>query len=35
MHSQAKDAFARRQIPWYRTDQNGTIIIRSAAVAFN
>jgi competence protein ComEC len=30
MHEQAKDAFARRQIPWYRTDQNGTITIRSA-----
>jgi competence protein ComEC len=30
MHRQAKDAFARRQIPWYRTDQNGTITIRSA-----
>jgi competence protein ComEC len=30
MHSQAKNAFARRQIPWYRTDRNGTITIRSA-----
>jgi competence protein ComEC len=30
MHQQAKDAFARRQIPWYRTDQNGTITIRSS-----
>jgi competence protein ComEC len=30
MHDQAKNAFARRQIPWYRTDQNGTITIRSA-----
>jgi competence protein ComEC len=30
MHQQAKDAFARRQIPWYRTDQNGTITIHSA-----
>ncbi|MFL5607625.1 MAG: ComEC/Rec2 family competence protein [Gemmatimonadaceae bacterium] len=30
MHSQAKNAYARRQIPWYRTDRNGTITIRSA-----
>jgi competence protein ComEC len=30
MHSQAKNLFARRQIPWYRTDQNGTITIHSA-----
>jgi competence protein ComEC len=30
MHQQAKDAFARRQILWYRTDQNGTITIRSS-----
>jgi beta-lactamase superfamily II metal-dependent hydrolase len=29
MHSQAKAAFARRGIPWYRTDQNGTITLRS------
>ncbi len=33
MHVQAKNAFARRQIPWYRTDQNGTITIRSAGTA--
>jgi competence protein ComEC len=30
MHSQAKNAYARRQIPWYRTDRNGTITIHSA-----
>jgi competence protein ComEC len=29
MHAQAKTAFARRGIPWYRTDQNGTITLRS------
>jgi competence protein ComEC len=30
MHEQAKNAFVRRRIPWYRTDQNGTITIRSS-----
>lgn len=30
MHRQAKDAYARRQIPWYRTDRNGIITLRSA-----
>jgi competence protein ComEC len=30
MHAQAKAAYARHGIPWYRTDQNGTITIRSA-----
>ena len=29
MHAQAKTAFARRGIPWYRTDQNGTVTLRS------
>jgi len=29
MHAQAKAAYARHGIPWYRTDQNGTITIRS------
>jgi competence protein ComEC len=29
MHAQAKAAFARRGIPWYRTDQNGTVTLRS------
>ena len=30
MHAQAKAAFARRGVPWYRTDQNGTITLRSS-----
>ena len=30
MHDQAKAAYARHGIPWLRTDQNGTITIRSA-----
>jgi beta-lactamase superfamily II metal-dependent hydrolase len=29
MHEQAKAAYARAGKPWYRTDQNGTITIRS------
>jgi competence protein ComEC len=29
MHDQAKAAYARHGVPWYRTDQNGTITIRS------
>ena len=29
MHAQAKATYARHGIPWYRTDQNGSIIIRS------
>jgi competence protein ComEC len=29
MHAQAKAAYARHRIPWYRTDQNGTVTIRS------
>jgi competence protein ComEC len=29
MHEQAKAAYARHHAPWYRTDQNGTITIRS------
>jgi competence protein ComEC len=29
MHTQAKATYARHGIPWYRTDQNGTITIRS------
>jgi competence protein ComEC len=33
MHVQAKNALARRQIPWYRTDRNGTITIRSSGTA--
>jgi competence protein ComEC len=30
MHAQAKAAYARAEVPWYRTDQNGTITIRSS-----
>jgi competence protein ComEC len=30
MHSQAKDIYRAAGVPWYRTDQNGTITIRSA-----
>jgi competence protein ComEC len=29
MHAQTKAAYARHGVPWYRTDQNGTITIRS------
>jgi beta-lactamase superfamily II metal-dependent hydrolase len=28
-HTQAKSLFSRAEIPWYRTDQNGTITFRS------
>jgi len=30
MHAQAKAMYKRHGIPWYRTDQNGTITFRSA-----
>lgn len=30
MHTQTKSAFTRHGVPWYRTDQNGTITLRSA-----
>ena len=30
MHAQAKRMYARHGIPWYRTDQNGAITLRSA-----
>ena len=33
MHEQAKAEYRAAGIPWYRTDQNGTITIRSAGVA--
>jgi competence protein ComEC len=33
MHAQAKELFLRRQIDWYRTDQNGTVTLRWPAVA--
>jgi competence protein ComEC len=29
MHTQAKDIYRAAGVPWYRTDQNGTITIRS------
>jgi competence protein ComEC len=29
MHAQAKTAYARHGLPWYRTDQNGTVTLRS------
>jgi len=29
MHTQAKTLFRNHRVPWYRTDQNGTIVIRS------
>lgn len=29
MHEQAKDIYRRAGVPWYRTDQNGTVTIRS------
>ena len=32
MHDQAKAAYLRHRAPWYRTDQNGTITIRSAGM---
>jgi competence protein ComEC len=31
MHAQAKSIYTRAGVPWYRTDQNGTITIRSPA----
>ena len=30
MHAQAKAMYSRHGVPWYRTDQNGTITLRSA-----
>ena len=32
MHSQAKSMYSRHGVPWYRTDQNGTVTLRSAGV---
>jgi competence protein ComEC len=29
MHAQAKAAYARHRVPWYRTDQNGTVTLRT------
>jgi competence protein ComEC len=33
MHTQAKAEYRAAGIPWYRTDQNGTVTIRSAGIA--
>jgi competence protein ComEC len=33
MHDQAKAAYTRHHVPWYRTDQNGMITLRSPGVA--
>jgi competence protein ComEC len=35
MHAQAKELLLRRQVDWYRTDQNGTVTLRWPAVAGN
>jgi competence protein ComEC len=32
MHAQAKTIYENARVPWYRTDQNGTITIRSAGL---
>jgi competence protein ComEC len=32
MHEQAKSEYRAAGVPWYRTDQNGTVTIRSAGV---
>jgi competence protein ComEC len=32
MHAQAKDTYRSAGMPWYRTDQNGTITIRSPGI---
>jgi len=32
MHSQAKSIYRRARIPWYRTDQNGTVTIRASGI---
>jgi competence protein ComEC len=33
MHAQAKGIYRQAGVPWYRTDQNGTITIRSPGIA--
>ena len=33
MHAQTKSTYARHGIPWYRTDQNGTVTLRSPGVS--
>ena len=32
MHAQAKNIYRAAKVPWYRTDQNGTVTIRSPGV---
>ncbi len=32
MHAQAKNIYRAARVPWYRTDQNGTVTIRSPGV---
>jgi competence protein ComEC len=32
MHEQAKNIYRRAGVPWYRTDQNGTITFRSPGI---
>jgi competence protein ComEC len=32
MHTQAKRVYRRAQIPWYRTDRNGTVTIRAPGI---
>jgi beta-lactamase superfamily II metal-dependent hydrolase len=32
VHRQAKDLFRSAGLPWYRTDRNGTITVRSTGV---
>ena len=33
MHDQAKTLYRKARVPWYRTDQNGTITLRSSGKA--
>jgi beta-lactamase superfamily II metal-dependent hydrolase len=33
MHSQAKKIYRAAGVPWFRTDQNGTVTIRSPGTA--
>ncbi len=32
MHTQAKRVYRRAQVPWYRTDRNGTVTIRAPGI---
>ena len=33
MHTQAKEAYTRNGVPWYRTDENGTITLTSSGIS--